>query len=305
MNTIVDDLVLLEALKHKHPQLIEKALVDLVNGLEVVDDQLRFQARPTGLVCRLWNSFVGEQSRRQHLIDEIVYTSLESVTAWLQDIQAFQTQSDLTLTIVTDRLTETRLQVENLSTEFEDAIDMALSNFAGRLEGIECQVSEIDLRSKARLQLDVQIQRWMQDNEEDLPPVGAVFLLIDRLWWGDFGGYVRRADDDKAKADLVEIAQNCIGDCLAVRLNLNPKDMLQTASLMMPLKSMSRENGEVISYLADKGDSRRTPVLHAYTKAINGESMESLVQSNLPYVLSPLGLVGRLIHESRRAYSGD
>ena len=90
-----------------HPQLTEKATIDLVNGLEVVGDHLRCRSTRT-LVGRMWHELTGRAPREQYLIDINLKTGQEAITAWVQDIQAFQAKSDLALSVVTEKLTETR-----------------------------------------------------------------------------------------------------------------------------------------------------------------------------------------------------
>ena len=82
------DTVWFSTQRRYHPQLTEKAIIDLVNGLEVAGDHLRCRStRP--LAGRIWHALTGRASREQYLIDINLKTGLEAVTAWVQDIQAF------------------------------------------------------------------------------------------------------------------------------------------------------------------------------------------------------------------------
>src|SRR5579859_4153335 len=86
-----------EWIEQEYPQLTQKAVVDFVNGLEVIDDHLRCRATGNGMLARVWGGFTGETARRQQLIDEHAATALQSVRLWLLRHEQLIADSDLML----------------------------------------------------------------------------------------------------------------------------------------------------------------------------------------------------------------
>ncbi len=283
-----------------HPQLTEKAIIDLVNGLEVVGDHLRCRStRP--LVERIWRTLTGRTSREQYLIDINLKTGQEAIAAWVQDIQAFQTKSDLALNVVVKKLTEARTSLGRQAAR-QSELETALSQIQQRLDGLKQRVDELESRVKAEGQRDILLSRWEETQGRVVSPLIQIFLTIDELWWGDFGCYCRSAQDTQNVNTLVELTCRKVAERLAARLeNTAYYDFIAVETLLSSVAEMGDEQRELVCYLADRGTADRNPLFQAINRSAQGKTDIVQTLPKLPRAFSSLSLSSRLLHESRRA----
>ena len=282
-----------------YPQLTEKAAIDLVNGLEVIGDHLRCRStRP--LVERVWYAITGRASREQYLIDINLKTGLEAITAGVQDIQAFQAKSDLALTVVTEKLTETRTVLDRQAAR-QSELEAALSQIQQRLDGLTQQVNKLEARSKADDQVTLLLQQWEERMSRIRSPLVQIFLTIDELWWGDFGRYCRLVRDTEDGGKFIDINRRKLAEHFAAKLSLKAHDFIAVETLLSSVEKVPDEQGEIVCYLADRGTADRNPLFQAITLSAQGETDVVTKLPKLPRAFSPLSLSSRLLHESRRA----
>ena len=294
------DAVWFSTQRRYHPQLTEKAIIDLVNGLEVVGDHLRCRStRP--LVERIWRTLTGRASREQYLIDINLKTAQEAITAWVQAIQAFQTKSDLALTVVTKKLIETRTALNRQAVR-QSGIEKTLCQIQEHLDGLTQRVGELEARDKAKDQRDLLLSHWEETKGHFISPLIQIFLAIDTLWWGDFGRYCRLAQDTQAVSTLVELTCRKVAERLADRLeNTAYYDFIAVETLLSSVAKMPDEQRELVYYLADRGTADRNPLFQAIARSAQGKTNIVQTLPKLPRAFSPLSLSSRLLHESRRA----
>ncbi len=286
-----------------HPQLTEKAIVDLVNGIEVVEDHLRCRNPERPLLNRIWSAVTGKTLREQYIVDINLMTGLDAVSEWLQDLQMFQAKSDLALALVSEKLVETRDQLADGLDEVTAAVDSVLKEVDARLESVCRRVQELEMRDKARNHLDLIITCSGNPSLRKLPPLAQAFIEIDELWWGDFGAYCRMMGSDEVKTQLVKIAHGKLSELFAHRMGLAIHEIVATEDLLRPLANLGKNESELIAYLADYSAANRIPLIRTIA-CFAAERLDCRETPNmLPLALSPSGLTNRLILESRRATS--
>ena len=290
------DTAWLSTQRHYHPQLTEKAATDLVNGLEVVDDHLRCR-NTRSFVRRILYAITGRASHEQYLIDINLKTGQEAITAWVQDIQAFQTKSDLALSVVTEKLIETRIALGRQAAR-QSGLEKALSQMQKRLDGLTQRVYELEARNKADDQVALLLHQWEERLSRIRSPLVQIFLTIDELWWGDFGRYCRLVRDHQ---DFIDINRRKLAEHFAAKLSLKAHDFIAVETLLSSVEKIPDEQGEIVCYLADRGTADSNPLFQAITLSAQGETDVVTKLPKLPRALSPLSLSSRLLYESRRA----
>lgn len=282
--------------RHYHPQLTEKAIIDLVNGLEVVGDHL--QCRSTrSFIERIWRTATGRASREQYLIDLNLKTGLETVKDWLRDIESFQIKSDLALCIVAKKLTEARVAL-NRHVLRQSELEAAFSQIQQRIDGLTQQVNKLEVRNKANDQVDLLLHQWEERMSRIRSPLVQMFLTIDELWWGAFGHYYRLAQDPQ---DFIDINRYKLAEHFAAKFTLKAHDFIAVEMLLSSVEKIPDEQREIVCYLADRGTADSNPLFQAITLSAQGETNIVTKLPKLPRALSPLSLSSRLLYESRRA----
>lgn len=87
-------------LLQNHPQLSDKALIDWVNGLEVVDDQLRVRQSETGLLARIYGEITGSSALRQQQLDKNFHSGLSAALHGVQDLQNMNVSTNLAMELI-------------------------------------------------------------------------------------------------------------------------------------------------------------------------------------------------------------
>ncbi len=296
------DTVWLSTQRSYHPQLTEKAIIDLVNGLEVVGDHLRCR-NTRSFVRRIWYVITGRSSREQYLIDINLKTGLEAVTAGVQDIQAFQAKSDLALTAVAKKLTETRTAL-NRQAARQSGLEEAISQIQRRFDGLTQRVNKLEVRNKADDQVALLLHQWEERMSRIRSPLVQIFLTIDELWWGDFGRYCRLVRNTQDGDTFIEINRRKLAEHFAAKLTLKAYDFIAAETLLSSVTKMPDEQRELVCYLADHGTADRKPLFQAISLSAQGETDIVTKLPKLPRAFSLLSLSSRLLHESYRATAG-
>lgn len=134
------------------PHLSERLLVDTVNGLDVLDDQLRYMSKQ-GLVSRCLGFFDGSNRRREIIIQQTQQQSMRGLLSWVEELTH-------NASITCEALSQTRKRLE---TTRGDLLQVARHSVHNRelIEENTERISHIEQR------LDVEIETRLQALEID------------------------------------------------------------------------------------------------------------------------------------------
>ncbi|WP_211178688.1 diguanylate cyclase regulator RdcB family protein [Brasilonema octagenarum] len=299
----------LDQLRKLHPQLTEKAIVDYVNGLEVLDDHLRFRDRTNNkFFIRIWDSITGKTAQRQQIIDHNIITSLNTVYVWLQDIQLHQGESDIAVTSLAGKLAETRTGLMRLQKRHNELAENVQA-IEQRLEQFEIQVenrwtrleSEVQYLS-AQAHLDQVFIKWQARYSKKYPPLAGLYLMIDELYWGKFGIYCRKKFGTSEVCQLMEQ----LGDKALILMETDLKgdvsQLMFPKEWLSPIQNLPEESREALSYLSNWADRQTTPVTWAIR---NAALLESGLPDDFPRVFSGEHAINHLMYENKKRIQGN
>ena len=206
------------------PQVREKAVVDVANGLEVVDDHLRFRdENPRSFLGRAWDLVTGASARRQQTVDRGVQGVLRGMNEWLQGLQAAQAESDIALMRVATRLQETRqgvMRLQEQHQELRDEVAELSRRLVDHVASTEDRLSDLQqamviesARSRAEHAVAVAKERWRSRKFEKVPRLVRLLLAANDLYWGRFGAFLRlKGPDDRDACDLIDHARDMLAN---------------------------------------------------------------------------------------------
>ncbi|CAG1022091.1 hypothetical protein DOJK_01435 [Patescibacteria group bacterium] len=270
----------LDTLKKDHPQLKEKALVDFINGLEVIDDHIRVREKTNNqFFSRIWSDLTGETALRQNTIDQHVNESLKAVSNWLQVLQYQQIESDLAITKVAEKLLETRKGVMRLQekhnhlAEKVEGLLIEFSQLDNKVNQLSEKILQVDSRDSAAQHLESVFDKWEAGRLNHYPVMIRLYLIFDELYWGDFGHYCRHYSSESDINRLIQQAK----DKAIIQLK---KDMALTHdivwswqdSLAHELKNLPNDYQQLIAYLSDDADENLMPMLWAMNHLASGSN---------------------------------
>ncbi|BAY48049.1 hypothetical protein SAMD00079811_56680 [Scytonema sp. HK-05] len=299
-----DNPITLDELRKLHPQLTEKAIVDYVNGLEVLDDHLRFRDQTNDkFLTRIWDNITGRTAQRQQIIDRSITTNIKIVSIWLEDIQLYQAKSDIATAHLARKLKETRQGVMLLQEQHKKQAEN-VQKIKQRLEQFEIQVdkrwtkleSEVQYLS-AKAHLDQVSTKWQARQLKKYPPLAGLYLMIDELYWGNFGIYCRKEFGTSEVHQLMEQ----LGDKALILMKTDLKgdvsQLMFPEEWLSPIQNLPEESREALSYLSNWADSQNAPVTWAIK---NAALLESGFPDDFPRVFSGEYAINHLMYENKK-----
>ena len=284
-----------QALLQRHPHLSAKALVDLVNGVDVVRDHLRVSEKSDAKFSnRFLAAITGETQARLTRVSAMLLESVEATTDWLKDIEASLAGNDLAVGIVARYLHTLDRRLDSANIELRETLHVATTRFEQKYEALEGRVLSVEGENAANLHLNLIFARWSDDKCYGYPPISVALSVASELWWGDFGSYVRAETSTKKRNDFLEIAQLKLAELVALAGRTTTKRLLPRDAVLEPLEKLSVLEREAMQLLASPSVVARTPLLNLI--ADQTQSVESL-----PTLFSPSGLTKRVLLELRRA----
>lgn len=307
------------------PPLSDKLILDLVNGLEVVDDHVRERKRRLGLFWRTWEALGGTSWRRQQHIDETMAGGLRAAAEWLQELDRFQAKTDLGLKAVSNTLARTRARLVRLADrhdELEERVAAALTRLeeqiAAQRDELQRQIDELGLMVRTRDHIDGVFARWEAGRLHRFAPLTQVFIVIETLHWGPLSMH----PPDKVAHLYEEIHNRCIAQIRRLYSD-RPYDVLVTKTLLSPLRAAPVEHRAMVRFMLSEASPQDHPINSAMAAASsNGKSggegtgrtvgeaggeyagaSEFTHPENLPYVFKADGLAERLMEEAKSRLS--
>ncbi len=283
----------------------EKAIVDLVNGLEVIDDHIRFRAPRDGILARTWDSLTGASTRRQQEIDSNVASALRAAGEWLTALQTAQLESDLALGRVVDRLLETRRGVMRLQ-ERHNALAAEMSRLGEQLAAwqdvglrgladLGARLTLVEARDSAGRHLDLELSCWRQSDWRSLPPALRLVTLMSRLYWGSYGRFLRHWPEDEAAGMLRDLLCNRVAELLAQ--DHAGSRMVDFDAFVAPIRDLPEGNRQGYAFLLDWSAPASSPTLFVMQQAAIGQPPDVTRRRHaptLPVLQSCEGLCRRL-----------
>ena len=307
----------MEEILREIPQVREKAVVDIVNGLEVVGDHIRWREGNEGyFLTRLWDGLSGETARRRQNVDRGVQGILEGVSDWLHALQAAQAESDLALTRIAERLLETRQGVMRLQAQHRElrdevaALDRRLEALIKR-SGSEISAlrHELSIESAGRRAWNAVSRagsRWRNPGVGRVPPLLRLLLAADELYWRDFGAFLRlNATDPKDARELVGHAEDTLAKMAADFAASEGSKVVVVDCWLEPLEQagIPEDWRDAIAYLLEGASPDDQPLVVSAAMSMQG-AMEEL-PDNRPRLVQPPHLGKLAMQETVRRIESD
>ncbi len=293
-------------LLQRHPQLTDKALIDWINGLEVVDDHLRVRRKEKSLLSRVFDLATGVTECRQQHIDQNLHAGLSAAFSGLQDLQHHVARSDLAVEIITEKLTETRAGVMRMNVKFTkqfDAVwqqmDAIVANYGPRLTSLELRTARLERLDLVDAHIEFVLSKWSAGHYQLFSPLERLFMACNELQWGDFGDFQRQlsrqAMPDPRCERMLETVCNKL--TAQMRRDCGDSDLPRPMADWLEVQQHRAlpENHALIGCLAADYPNAAICPLPAVLADRSGSALQSLV---LPRSAGPAKLVQHMLAET-------
>lgn len=159
----------LEQLQRRVPVIGDKALLDLVNGIQVSKDIIRYR-RNRNFLGQLLDNLNGKEHQRQILLDGNLISGQEALSQWVLEMTDSLRISQVGLQITQKSLLETRQAVRSIKGTLEkqnqdiNSLIENLNNLQQKLNlkfhEIEQRIHQLEVRVTANEELDRILTTW-------------------------------------------------------------------------------------------------------------------------------------------------
>ena len=297
----------------KFPVLNDKMVVDLINGMEVAKDHIRYRETRQTLFNRISDSITGKGAVRQQLLDQNIVEGIEGMIGWLNHLQFQKLQTDRAVTIVATKLSETRECVAHLVNnhvilrekvqDLTSKIDEAFAQVDERLQSINETVQKLGQKISAMAAIENAFCKWQAGYYERFSPLAQLILVLEELYWGPFGFY------DRQNPELREIVKNkCIVEIKRI-CGYDPLVLVPTEEWMrLTIDKDNLQNLTLYYLLSNDNNALLFPLLPLTNailqKIIPTNTEKTLENCYIPYILHSKRLCERLVNETLIRLSG-
>jgi len=306
LNTLYDEI----------PQLKEKVMIDFINGIEVNDDLIRLRKDVnSGVKSRIWQDMTGETHDRQQQIDQNFQAGLYATSKWLQVIESNQIKSDLVIERVCFKLAETRQGVMKLKSahlELKGQVESLFNRFdllGDKFSKLESKLHECDSGRLATQQMEAVFDKWMAGGFNAYPWLVRLYLVLDELYWGDFGFFCRQFTDNNIEIErLLEQVKN--KSIINLKEDMRVVGMLPEQvfswqeELEKGVKSLNVDRINALALLTDYGDERSTPISWVFHRYLANQTIGNSSIDSVPYIFNAENIVEHMARnfKGRGAY---
>lgn len=175
----------LEQLQNRIPTVSDKALINLVNGIQVNKDIIRYR-KNRGFFGKLFDKLDGSHSKRRILLDGNIIAGQEALHNWVLELTDSLNISQIALEVTQKSLLEARNAIRNqkqcLQVQ-EEKLNQLAEQINIRINNIETRLRQLEIRVTANEDLDRIITAWAAGQTyNNLPWTIQVALLAKEVF---------------------------------------------------------------------------------------------------------------------------
>lgn len=182
----------LSELERRIPPVSDKALIDLVNGIQINRELLTYR-RNRGFFGQVFDQLSGANAQRQMLLDGNLLAGQSALCEWVQDLAESSRISQVALHITQDSLREVRTAIRTIKTvqvtqtdQLENLLSTVndLSHYCTtKITAIEQRLHKLEVRVAANEDIEQIFSAWLAgETYTDLPWVIQVAFLARELY---------------------------------------------------------------------------------------------------------------------------
>ena len=289
------------------PHLSERALLDVANGIEVVEGQLAFKSRQ-GFFSRLWGSFDGSNQRRESIIQQTQQATMRGLMDWASELAVHESMTKQALVCVAKKLQSTRSDLAEVAKHSAENRKLIEEN-RSLIEDLSAKVTRVQQATEGRLgQLESQaaihrrVTAWSAGRiYSGYSPIVSVAYLVDDLIRGGVG---QRILADK---DLRHYLKDSVVKELRNR-GLGPDTARPNRDLLLNYGSETREQKALASWLLRIGPDVSLHQTIADTREVDDGLacvLEAERKGHVVPVYSAKTLTGKLMREASHVFRSN
>lgn len=265
-----------QALQENIPYLADKMIIDFVNGLDAAKELNNKNLQASGFFARNLSLISGKSQQTQANINDHLMVGLEACQHYFKEVLQSQHGHANTIIEIDRRLEKLQLHtvtVANYVSDFKQQIEQQVNVLHTRLDKLESF-------NDAREQMDYMLSKLKAEKFSNLCLLGQCYTILDTLYLGDFGLYMRSYPSDSKNDKLLNTLENELIATFKQNCNIGAKeDLHQDDWLCLP---NSRQESQALQHALEyQGDwSQHAP--HEYPIVFMATQYNGLCEETKP-----------------------
>ena len=290
--------------KEFFPNLEDKAIIDFINGLNVINDHNSIMKENSDLQWRLLDSISGKNHKRQTSMNASFADGLNACSRWLESISNQVVEHAYAINCINGILSKQDSvinQLVNRAVEVQESI----SYISKQINFLDEKINSLNSKVRAKDQIDKLVMAWKATdiNFQDLSLIEKVYYFLENLAYGAFSSYLIQLKQNNQLTELEEekkYLKNCLIDCIKNDLkvtNLNTAVPI-ARRVWMEKNVINPQKQEVLAYLGNRSlqNSSLLPITYLASQW-NYLSEDEKNSANVNYIISVDSLINNLQRE--------
>lgn len=175
----------LSQIQNRIPTVSDKALINLVNGIQINKDIIRYQ-KNRGFFGKLFDKLDGKDNKRRILLDGNIIAGQEALHNWILELTDSLNISQVALEVTQKSLLEARNAIRNQKQSLqiqENKFNQLAEQINSRINNIETRLRQLEIRISANEDFDRIITVWSAGKTyHNLPWTIQVALLAKEVF---------------------------------------------------------------------------------------------------------------------------
>ncbi|BDQ36830.1 hypothetical protein SYK_11900 [Pseudodesulfovibrio nedwellii] len=234
------------------PGLHQKIVLDVVNSINVAQDVERVQSNRSRIRHRLMDSITGAGGRRQNAINENHTEAIRGLFDFAVELTKSIELTNSVTTQINKQLVEVHKNIKDLALgvcEINDRLEQFIGWSEQRIGQLEERLKETSIEHSAHTHLERAFAKWAAGRLNQYSPITQLYLVIDDLYWGDFGELCKRYPDSQACKNNIGHAQ----DKLLIQLHtiMETESQIELPKWVTGSHNIPPKEQQSLSYMGD------------------------------------------------------
>lgn len=248
----------------------DKLIVDLVNGLAVMDDHGRLSKKRSAFFQRFLDDLNGKSHARQDELNTLTKKGLSSALDLIMDLTRGATLGNKAILELRKSMTQVEVNVANMA-EILSCVGHEVSDIRVEVEKLSVGLSGLILEHRAQTHMNAVLAAWSAGSFSWLPPLSRPFICLQELYWGDFGVCLsQKKDFDLTGKRLITTLRDMIVSQmrhdareLGVANERLPLDMWTQSANSSKVEINAAHDRELISFMGEWATPNQHPFSYA------------------------------------------
>lgn len=273
------------------PQLTEQAIVNLVNGFDVIDGAIVAQKSQNHNFCtQLFSVVSGSKSRQQNILNEHFANDLHIVKDYILGNEKKHQANDLALIEISRGIGKVADKLKAHNADISELKSLQKHSLH-QLDELSQQVKHHHTFILAQTELDNALTSWEAGKLDCFEPEQALTVVSHRLYWGRFGTWLRLANQNNDfRQQGMQMLETLENRCLLIlneKTSRRSNQLIDRVCLSQKLYAQDATLHDVLAFMANSN----TASLLKLTHAVNQSPDHFVFDDDMPFVFSNYSLV--------------